>query len=262
MLATTKSELIRINRPSFVYGGYGIMAAFAALITVFVFSGSDPAEGSGRGPQMSSLDELSAPGGFVTSLPTVANIIGIVILAFWAIAAATDYDTGLIRILVQAQPNRTRLLAGKLAALTLYTVIGTLIVTVVATAISFPLALQGDVPIDAWSDGFILEFLSAWGNLTLATLVWGLVGLTIALLSRSSAIAISIGIGYLMVVENLLGIVAEDATTYLPGGILEALAEGGTADLSYIAAVGIAAVYALALIGTSTFVFSRREIVS
>ena len=47
------------------------------------------------------------------------------LLALWAIAAASDYDTGLIRVLVQAQPNRLKLLGGKIIALTGFTVLAT-----------------------------------------------------------------------------------------------------------------------------------------
>ena len=43
----------------------------------------------------------------------------------WAVAAATDYGTGLIRILVQAHPNRVTLLAGKIAALSIFTLLAT-----------------------------------------------------------------------------------------------------------------------------------------
>jgi hypothetical protein len=46
----------------------------------------------------------------------------VIVLALWAIAAATDYSTGLIRVVVQAYPKRVRLLAGKIAALASFTV--------------------------------------------------------------------------------------------------------------------------------------------
>jgi hypothetical protein len=81
-------------------------------------------------------------------------------------------------------------------------------------------------------------------------------------MTRSSGVAIAAGIGYLTVVENLIGIVAEDATTYLPGGTLSALAVGGNADLGYLAALGLALAYGTAAIVTSSAVLRRREIVA
>ena len=263
MIATIKSELIRIKRPSFMYGGWGIMAGFAALISFFVFeSAADAAGRTGPGLQFPSLDQLEATGGFVATLSAVASLVGVVTLAFWAIAAATDYDTGLIRILTQAEPNRLRLLVGKIGALTLYTVIGTFLATVAATVVAFPSASATDVSTVLWSDGFVSEFLAGWFNLTLASLVWGLVGLAIAVVTRSSGLAIATGIGYLLVVENLIGIMAEGLSTYLPGSTLAALATGGTADLGYTTALLLAVVYGATATVGSVMVFRQREIVS
>ena len=92
--------------------------------------------------------------------------------------------------------------------------------TVTTTIVSFPMAAANDVSTDAWSTGFVTEFLSGWVNLTIVGLVWGLVGLALATFTRSSGIAIAAGIGYLMVFENLISIVAEGATDYFPGGTL------------------------------------------
>ncbi len=262
MLAAVKSELIRLNRPSFLYGGIGIVCGFAALISVFVFTTADDAAGGQVGPAFAAASELASSGGFVATLTTIASLVGIVTLAFWAIAVASDYDTGLVRILTQAEPNRLRLLAGKLGALTVYTVISTLLATVVTTLVAYPLAAATGVSTAAWGHGFVLEFLSGWANLTVAALVWGAVGLAIAMATRSAGVAIAAGIGYLMVVENLIGIVAEEATNYLPAGVLSAVAAGGTATVGYLTALTLAIVYGVAAIGTSAAIFRRREIVS
>jgi ABC-2 type transport system permease protein len=263
MLTAIKSELIRIMRPSFLYGGLGLIVGFSAMLTAFVFSAAgDSTFGSGPGPQMAGLAELSAQGGFAATLSTITSLIGVITLAYWAIAVATDYDTGLIRILTQAEPNRMRLLGGKVGALALFTVVATFVVTAVVTIMSYVLAPVFDVPTELWSTAFLTEFLSAWANLTVAALVWGLVGLALAMFTKSSGIAIAVGIGYLMVFENLIGIVAENATDYLPGGTLSALSMGGTDNLGYLTAFGLAIVYGTIAIGSSAIVFHRREITS
>lgn len=263
MLTAIKSELIRIMRPSFMYGGLGLIVGFSALLTAFVFSAAgDGDSDSGPGPQMASLAELSAQGGFVATLSSITSLIGVITLAYWAIAVATDYDTGLIRILTQSEPNRMRLLGGKVGALALFTVVATFLSTIVVTVMSFALAPAFDVPTDLWNTSFATEFLSAWANLTIAALVWGLVGLALAMFTKSSGIAIATGIGYLMVFENLIGIVAENATDYLPGGTLSVLTLGGTENVSYLTAFGLAVVYGTLAIGSSAIVFRRREITS
>lgn len=261
MFSAVKSELIRIDRPSFRYGGLGMMTGFAALLTMFVFSAAGE-DNDGPGPALATLADLTAQGGFVATLSTIASLLGVVTLAFWAIAVATDYDTGLIRILTQAEPNRTRLLAGKIGAMSLFTTVGTLLATITTTIVSFPMAAANDVSTDAWGTSFVTEFLAGWANLTIAALVWGLVGLTLAILTKSSGIAIAAGIGYLMVFENLIGIVAEGATDYLPGGTLSALVAGGTDDVGYLTALLLAVGYVAVATITSATVFRRREITS
>ncbi len=49
----------------------------------------------------------------------------------------------------------------------------------------------------------------------MAALVWGLIGAMLAALTLSSALAVGIGIGYLLVFESLIGIVAPQASPYL-----------------------------------------------
>ena len=68
MLSTIKSELIRIKRPSFIYGGWGIMIGFSALISFIVFdSATGEAGRGGPGLQFASLNELQSAGGFVAT---------------------------------------------------------------------------------------------------------------------------------------------------------------------------------------------------
>lgn len=43
MMRSFRSELIRIWRPAFLYAGIGLPAAFAGLISVFVFTSASAA---------------------------------------------------------------------------------------------------------------------------------------------------------------------------------------------------------------------------
>ena len=263
---TVRSEWIRIWRWSFILGGIGVTAGFAALVSVFVYTSATdvpsgtPAAGS-RG-SFASVADIAQPGGFLTALATVSTLAGIVLLALWAIAAAGDYSSGLIRILVQAQPNRINLLSGKILALTLFTLLTTLTTTLAVVIVARPLARLEGIEIAAWKTEFFPHLLSSYFNFAVAGLVWGLIGLMIAVLTRSSAIAIGVGIGYLLVVESLIGIIAPDATVYLPGGTLNALVSGGTSQLAWIAALGLTVLYGIIAIVVSLVAFHARDITS
>lgn len=263
MIQIVRSELIRIWRPSFRYGGIGVMVAFAGLISVFIFTSLDDPASAGPGPGgFTTAADISRPGGFLTALGTTSQLAGIVLLALWAIAAASDYDTGLIRVLVQAQPNRLKLLGGKIIALGGFTLVATGATIFAMVLVARPLARLQGIDTEPWHENFLLELATGYVNFTIPSLVWGLIGLLIAVWTRSSGIAIAVGIGYLLVVENLIAIVAPDLTDYLPGGTLAALAEGGTADLAWSVALGMTVLYGAAAALAALLVFRRRDITS
>ena len=86
-----------------------------------------------------------------------------------------------------------------------------------------------------------------------------MVGLAIGTVTRSAVVAITVGTGYLMVFEGLLALLAEDLTTYLPGSVLSALAAGGTPDLAWGTAAGLAVGYAaVAMVIGGRFVHASR----
>jgi hypothetical protein len=262
-----RSELIRIWRPSFLVGGIGTMAGFAALVSIFIFTSAKNAPAVtqpsiGQGPGFATVAELARPGGFLTALATVSRLAGVVVLVLWAIAAASDYSTGLIRILVQAQPRRMRLLTGKIAALALFTLLAATITALVVLVIARPLARLEGIQVEAWKTDFVSHTLKGYFDFTVAVLVWGLIGLMLAVLTRSSAVSIGIGIGFLLVVEGLITIVASGASPYLPGGTLDTLASGGNAQLAWGAALGLAVLYGVMATAVSLVTFRVRDITS
>ena len=261
-----RSELIRIRRPAFLFGGIGLMAVFAGLVSIFIFTSAEDAPAAptqaGQGAGAYTVAEIASPGGFLTALPTVSTLAGVILLALWAIAVATDYSTGLIRILAQAHPNRTRLLGGKIAALSVFTLLATTVTTLVVVVFARPLAKLEGIPIEAWKTDFASHLGESFFNFTVAGLVWGLIGLMLAVLTRSSAIAIGIGLGFLLVAEGLISIVAPNARSYLPGGTLDTLAAGGNDQLAWGAALGLVVLYGVIAATVSLAVFRTRDIIS
>ncbi|NOX28626.1 MAG: hypothetical protein GXP35_01025 [Actinobacteria bacterium] len=265
MIRVVRSEFIRIWRPAFRYGGIGVMASFAALISVFIFTAADSSGSDVSGPgggAFANAAEIAQPGGFLVSLETLSSLAGIVLLSLWAIAAASDYDTGLVRVLVQAEPNRIRLLGGKIIALAGYTFIATIATVFTAVFVARPLARLEGIDTTLWRTDFFEHLVGETFNFMVPAMVWGLIGLLIAVWSKSSGLAIGVGIGYLLIVENLIAIVAEGAADFLPGGTLAAVAAGGTADLAWTAALGLTVLYGAAAAATALLIFRSRDITS
>jgi ABC-2 type transport system permease protein len=256
-----RSELIRVTRPRLVGLGLGLSAAFGVLTTVVVFltaKDTEPAPGSVG--SFASIRQLEAAGGFFGSFQLSARLVGLVALAVWAVSVATDYSSGYVRMLVQAEPNRRRLFVGKVAALGSFTVAMTLSATISTLMAAFAIAKPADISTSSWSPGMVGEILSGYFNLTIAALAWGAVGLLIATLTKNSGIAIGVGIGWLLLLEPIIGIASAKIADYLPGGTTGALAVGGTDSVHWSTALVVTLAYAAICAAVAGSVFAKRDI--
>jgi ABC-2 type transport system permease protein len=207
-----------------------------------------------------TVAELLSEQGIVSGLAAVSSILGVIALSFWAIAAATDYSTGLIRLLAAANPRRWQLLFGKWLALALLTA-ATTVVALIAALITAPVAAQaaGFAP-DAWGTNLPSILLTAAANLFAALLVWGTLGLALATFTRSAGIAIGVGVGYVLLLESVIKAAVASIADWLPGTTISALAAGGTAAVSYQTAIGLAVAYIGTAIVAALLVYTRRDI--
>ena len=264
VIGIVRSELVRLRRPGLLLGWFGLTAVFAALINVVMFQvagqGGDQPVG-GPGTTFPTAAELLSEQGIVSGLAAAASMFGVVALIFWALAAATDYSSGLVRLLVSAEPRRWRLLLGKWIALAALTAVST-VVAVVVNLVVAPVAAQaaGYSP-DAWGTDIGPIVLSAAGNLFGALLVWGTIGLVLATLTRSAGISIGVGVGYVLLVESVLTAALSGIRDWLPGTVIGALAHGGTADVGYGTALALGGSYVVVAVAVAVAVFRRRDVI-
>lgn len=263
MIGTIRSELLRLRRRGVVLGWFGMISMFAVLINFVMFqvveqSGAAPE--NGPGVSFPSAATLLGPDGVVAGLGAAASFFGVVTLAFWALASAGDYSTGLVRIIVAAEPRRWRLLLGKWVALALVTAL-TCVVALVINLVIAPVAAEaGGFSPEAWGTDIASVLLSAVLQLYLSLLVWGSIGLALATLSRSAGVAIGVGVGYVLLLEAVISAVASGISDWLPGSILTALAQGGNDAVSFATAGLLGAAYVGVALAASFVTFSRRDI--
>ena len=263
MNAAIWSELTRLRQPRLLLAWFGLMALFALLVnTVMVtfVSGGGSLPPGAPGVAFPTLAQIEGPSGLMAGLAAAANMFGIVTLSFRAVVTATDYSSGLIRLLVAAEPRRWRLLAGKVIALVIVTAGATTVAAVVNVFPVLPAAGAARISTAAWGTDLVSVVASAWINLFLALCVWGVLGLVIASLARSAAVAISIGVGYLLVVESFVKMVKGAPSDWLLGTTLGAVASGGTATVAYGTALALAVGYVTLGLILAGVVFVRRDI--
>ena len=262
MIGATRSEFVRLLRPRMLLGWFGLITAFTLLINGVMFSTSgDDLPPGGPGVVFPDAATLAGPEGLVIGLSAAASMFGIVTLSFWALVTATDYSSGLIRLLVAAQPRRWKLLSGKVIALAGVTVVATSLALVVNLGIAPMAAQAGGIDPEGWRETVSLSLVAqAWGNALLASLVWGVIGLVLAVVLRSSALAISIGVGWVLVVEGVVSAAFDSGVDWLPGTVMTALAQGGNQALSYENALLLGALYVVIALSVAFVVGWRRDV--
>jgi hypothetical protein len=100
----------------------------------------------------------------------------------------------------------------------------------------------------------------AWVTSFSASVVWGIIGLVLALISRSAAVAISVGVGWVLLLETIVKTASSDAGKWLSGTTLSALAQGGIDDLSFASALQLGSVYAVGGLVVGLVILVRRPI--
>ena len=93
-----------------------------------------------------------------------------------------------------------------------------------------------------------------------ATIGWGALGAILAVLLRSSVVAIVVGLVYALAVESILVSLDKGLNSWLPGRLLTAIAAGGNSSVSLSRASLTISIYALIAITAVTVLFVRRDV--
>ncbi len=263
MLAAFSSEWVKLRRRAMLLWGIGGMLFFTVLATVFTIERAvrTLVPGfHGHGFRI-TIAELSRPSGLVHGIVGVSNLVGIVVLALFAGATASEYSQGTLRNLLVRQPSRIKLICGKYLALALFVLLALILAILVAAAVAFAVGPGKGVDTSAWTSGTGLnDAFQAFLHIYLTSLGYGVLGTALAVLLRSPAIAITVGIAYALPGEQIILAIWSNGDRWLPGQLLSAVAHGGTSSTSYARALLLVAIYGVLTAAGTLVLFRRREI--
>jgi len=255
------AEWLPLRRRRFLVGTFGATAAVAALGAVLTFMASEGHDFYGDHLHPGGL---ARPGGLVQGLDAVNILLGVIGLCVVGAALAGDYSRGILRNQLMAQPHRLRLLAGKCLALVSFIALVVLAATVVSVTLSFAFAPIKGVPTDAWTSaagmrelgkGIVNNLFNAWG--------YGVLGALMAIVFRSPAAAISVGLAYVLPVEIIVTGIWEPAGHWLPGQLLQDIASGGHGYPTAYADAGLRVLlYGLLAAFVTAILFRYRDMTS
>lgn len=84
--------------------------------------------------------------------------------------------------------------------------------------------------------------------------------MTVGVLTRSTPLALGIGLAWLAPLEHLIQLNWSEAGNWLPGLVFDAVAAGGTTTTTYLHALTTALAYAALALAVGTASFLRRDV--
>ena len=284
VLRSTRAELLRLRRWPALWVTVGAELALN-LLFLYVFSyvsyrsgdGGDGGGIAGDVPKDSLLADM-----LPDAIPRVATqgmpmFAGALVLIVGALAAGSGYGWGTVKTVALQGPGRLATLTGTLAALAVFVVALVVALFAMDVGVSLLVATTESQPV-VWPPAG--ELAQAFGGGVLVMLMWTYAGVLVGTLARGPALAVGLGLVWVLAVENLLrGVGAlwspiERVTDVLPGTAAGSVAgalgatpvsePGGTpgvlTTLDGGQAVALLAAWATAFVLATGWLVRRRDI--
>ena len=260
MIRSYRAELAKLARRKVILTTALVTLLFSVGGAAIVLAAAEPAaqSGSGRTP---SLEQLAAAGGGTEVFRVAAAFAGTFLFVVFVGMMAAEFSRGTIRTMLLRQPQRVRLLAGKLAAVLTFAGV-TLAVAETLTWIAARILAPGsDIATGAWTSSSALGAAAVdFGAVLLWVTGYAVLGTTVGVLLRSVPLALAVGIAWAGPIEHLVQDAWSPANRLFPGLLLEAFVAGGTPDVTAGRALATVAAYTVAAAVLASVVFARRDV--
>ena len=260
MTRIVKAELLRlVRRRTLAVAAAGALL-FSVVATLTVFSSArDSAAPSRRGG--ATLAALAGHGGGTEAFAVGASFVGFFVFVTFIALLAGEFSGGTFRALLLRDPHRLRVIVGKLVGILAVAAAVVALAEACTLVVSSVVAPTEDVSTADW---FSLRSLGD-GARDYATVFagvagWAVFGTTLAVIFRSTPLALGVGFAWAGPFENIVVDSWEAGYRYFPGQVLASLIRGGTAELGVGRAVLTAALYAGIAAAATLALVSRRDV--
>lgn len=263
-MRTYRAELTKLLRRRVVLAALLVAVVFAVGSTAIVVSAVKPAAETIpalRG--FASIEALGDPGGASQVFRMAIAFAGTFLFVVFVGVMAAEFGRGTMRTMLLQQPQRVRLLAGKVVAMLSFAA-GFLAVVEIVTLVTARLLGPGaGIATGEWlSTAGAQAALADYGAVLLWVIGYAVLATLLAVLLRSVPLALGVGIAWFGPVEHLIQNAWPEVGRWFPGLLLEAFAGGGTDVVGATRAIATVGVYAVAAALVAAVVFSRRDVVS
>lgn len=261
MIRVFFAEWRKLRRPSLFAGTMAAVMAASALVTSLLFLLIDSRQGNAREGQIINRATLELPHGLSVGFSSSAGLLGLIALCIFASQTAQEYTHGTLRNLLVRQPRRLTLLLGKFFSMCFFALISVILSAIVSITLAFALSGKAKVITSAWSTSDARSgVLRTFVNVLISVIAYGTVGMILGLLLRSPISSISIGVAWLLVVENIIAATVKHSGRWMPGQLMNSVAAGGDFNAAYLHAILVLSAYLAGGVLVASVLFRRRDV--
>ncbi len=264
MTRVYRAELYKLARPATVVA-IAVVALLGVLSNVLLFALADdgPPVGPGQAGFSITLGQLAAARGVAAGFSAGMAFVGLLTFMIFIVLVTMEYGQGTLRTQLLLEPRRATWLGGKFAAL--LTVVAVALLAALGASIVTALAMGQLRGVDMsawWSGDGIAEVASGYTNALLACTFYGLAGTALAILLRSTPVALAAGFAWMFPLEHIVQESWAGATRAFPGLLFEVVSAGGrTAEAaSYGSSLLTAAAYVAVFATVGVASLTRRDV--
>lgn len=260
-----RSELLKFRRWS-VLAGAGVMILATAFIAYLTFHQiTSGATGTELNPL---IQAFPTPQGLITVVGQARSLIIVIALIMVTSNIAAEWSQGTLRNLLVREPNRLRLLSGKMLALVFFVLISAALTLAISAVLIFAAAHAQGISTAAWTSSEGLRTLLVFfGNEVLCLVGISLLGMLIAVLTRSVGAAVGVALAYVLVPEGIIAMAWQQGSQWFPVRVLNFLpgstfppAIGPTPPQGYPAALLVALLWMVGFVVVSAVMFQRQDV--
>jgi ABC-type transport system involved in multi-copper enzyme maturation permease subunit len=260
LLNAFRSEWILLNRKRLWLVLGAITTVYTVVATALTISTAEPLRQQSEDGL--ALEALVGAGGATLAVIFSIAFAFLLVVVIFAASTGNEFTRGTLRAALTFQPHRVSLITGKLAARLLVAAIvmaGALVIGAITAAIVAP---AQDIATDGW---FGLSALADAGEDYLRSIAYvggfAVIGTTIAVLLRSTPIALGVGLLWFGPIENVIGEGRDWAERWFPGMVIRSIVRPDAADaVATPAALATLGAYTAICAAVIAIVMSRRDV--
>lgn len=256
MFDAIRAEALKLSRRRMV-------VVFGALVLLV---------GIAAGFGLPYVDGMRLPGAVVDSNSIGVGVAGIFILVIGASAAGWEYKNHTLATMFIRQPNRVVVLGAKAVVVLAFSILFSMFV-VLAGAVGFGIhaAVGGAVAEPGWTGEAVKHWLAGFAEGSAVLFSVGVLGMTLAVVVRSTGFAVAAVLGYIAIAEPLLELGLNyvsgdvDAGRYLYGRSISAFAGSLTTEqtrdlLVPVAGAAVFAAWTVLFMAAAALIWRGRDV--